>query len=209
MTLPNPIKYHVYQGQYIPDAWPYAYVLAQQGVFKLVDTPHFYASLKVCNGRSVAGLPRWPEEGILFRVPRIPATWLYTVLEHARRCGSGGAVSRPIEQMYHFHYFSGPHNSPEGRRVAAPAQKASAGRVEYWGGNEPTVVLDLHSHHEMAAYFSSTDNRDEQGCRLYGVIGRIYSRPEIRLRLGLYGDFVDVPAERVFEELGPFVEAGL
>jgi hypothetical protein len=53
------------------------------------------------------------------------------------------------------------------------------------------------------------DNRDEQGARFYAVIGRIYSRPEIRLRLGVYGDFVDLPAAALFEGLGPFTDAGL
>lgn len=198
--LPNPIQYHVYQGQDLPTAWPYAYVLAANGVYKLVDTPHFYASLRIAPAR-VAGLCRWPEEGMLLRVPKIPAKWLRAVLEHAKQQGSGGPISRPIEQMYHFHHL------PEGWRVQVPAQKASAGRVGYWGGNEATVVLDLHSHHEMPAFFSGTDNRDELGCRFYAVIGKIYTRPEIRLRLGLFGDFMELPVAALFQGLGEFVDS--
>jgi PRTRC genetic system protein A len=106
--------------------------------------------------------------------------------------------------MYHFHYFPAC-----GWRVSIPKQQASAGRVAYRGGCEPTVVLDLHSHHEMNAYFSSTDNADEQGCRFYAVIGKIYSRPELRLRLGMYGDFVELDPCLLFDGSGPFEEAEL
>lgn len=136
---------------------------------------------------------------VQLHVPKIPTRWLAAVLEHARRCGQGGVVARPIEQMYHFHHLNG-----DGWQVSVPAQKASAGRVSYWGGNVASVVLDLHSHHEMGAFFSSTDNGDELGCRLYAVIGCIYSRPELRLRLGLYGSFAEVDLLAVFEGLGPF-----
>lgn len=143
---------------------------------------------------------------MLLRVPRIPAKWLYAVLEHAQKAGSGergaGKVMRPIEQMYQFHWVGG------GWRVAVPRQRAGVGHVIYQVGQDANVVLELHSHHEMRAFFSGVDNRDEQGCRFYAVIGRIYSRPEIRLRLGVYGDFVDLPAAALFEGLGPFEDAG-
>lgn len=199
-NLPNPIQYHTYTGQYIPGVWPYAYLLAQNGLYKLADTPHFYASLRLASAR-VAGLCRWPEEGVLLRVPKIPARWLASVLAHARRAGSAGVVMRPIEQMYHFHWINGEW------RVSVPSQEASAGRVVYRGGDESTVVLDLHSHHEMPAFFSGTDNRDEQGIRFYAVIGRIFTKPEIRLRLGVCGDFFEFPAAGLFEELGEFDDA--
>ena len=121
-----------------------------------------------------------------------------------------GQVARLAEAMYHFHWVlprnAGLRDEPTWR-VAVPAQSASAGRVCYRGGDDPAVVLDLHSHHQMAPFFSSTDDGDEQGCRFYGVIGHIYSDPAIRLRLGVYGDFMDIPARMLFEDLGPFEEA--
>lgn len=201
-NLPCPIRHHFYTGQAIPDSWPYAYVLAQNGLFKLVDTPHFYVSLCLSAAR-VAGLRGWPEEGVLLRVPKIPATWLAAVLRDARAQGIGGVgILRPVEQMYHFHWLPG-----QGWRVSRPRQQATSGSVHYHGGEEPSIVLDLHSHHEMPAFFSDTDNRDEQGCRFYAVIGRIYSRPEIRLRLGAYGDFVSVRPAALFEGLGEFYDS--
>lgn len=199
VKLPNPIKYHIYTGSpiSIDDMWPYAYLLAARGLYKLAITPHFYASLPIAPAR-VAGLADWSREGALLKVPRIPAKWLEAVLAHAQKAGhQPNAILRPVEQMYHFHWLNE-------WRVAVPRQQASAGRVSYAGGNESSVVLDLHSHHEMGAFFSETDNADEQGCRFYAVIGRIFSRPELRLRLGVYGDWVELDPLVLFEGMGPF-----
>ena len=63
------------------------------------------------------------------------------------------------------------------------------------------TLLELHSHHLMAAFFSATDTADEQGFRLYGVVGHLDSAdqhaPEIRIRVGIYGHFWDIPASTV------------
>lgn len=198
-NLPSPIPYHTYYGAPINPPAIYDYVTDAAGVVMRVKTPHFYTVHRVAFGH-VRGLRRWPEEGVLLSVPKIPALWLTRVLAHARRCGDGGQVSRPIEQMYHFHHLD------TGWQVSVPKQLATAARVTYRGGQETSVVLDLHSHHEMGAFFSSTDDRDELGARFYGVIGRIYSAPQIKLRLGLYGEFWELPATTLFEGLGPFAD---
>jgi hypothetical protein len=60
----------------------------------------------------------------------------------------------------------------------------------------------------MPAYFSQTDDRDEQGGRFYAVIGRLdQDQPELVLRLGMYGTWLyNVPALALFEDVGPLVE---
>ena len=35
------------------------------------------------------------------------------------------------------------------------------------------VVAEFHSHGSSRAFFSATDDRDEQGFRIYGVAGRL------------------------------------
>lgn len=95
MTLPNPVSYHIYTGQPLPPASPYAYILARQGVVKAVDTPHFSAAIPVSVGYPVRGLADYPV-GIRLHVPRIPATWLKALLAHARGVGPA------LEQMYHY-----------------------------------------------------------------------------------------------------------
>ena len=73
----------------------------------------------------------------------------------------------------------------------------------------PDAVVEVHSHHAMRAYFSTTDDRDETARRVYGVIGRLDTRqPEIALRVatGCKPHAVEpVPFAQVFAaDLGAF-----
>jgi len=62
-----------------------------------------------------------------------------------------------------------------------------------------TVVLALHSHHTLPAFFSATDDADEQGLGLYTVVGRLLGdSPEVLVRAGAYGHWLPLPWETVF-----------
>ena len=62
------------------------------------------------------------------------------------------------------------------------------------------ALIEVHSHNSMPAYFSGTDDHDETGFRIYAVIGKVDShRPEIRVRVGVYGNFISIPAHLVFD----------
>lgn len=77
-----------------------------------------------------------------------------------------------------------------------PEQQGGVAGVEFQMVD--SAVLDLHSHPDMAARFSSIDDKDEQGFRVYGVIGR---GPELRLRIGIYGYYFDISPDMVFDRL--------
>ena len=47
-------------------------------------------------------------------------------------------------------------------------------------------------------------NSGQQGFRFYAVAGRIFTRPELALRLGVYGDRWPVPVTTLFTDAGPF-----
>lgn len=87
--------------------------------------------------------------------------------------------------------------------LVVPEQATTATRVRYAAPALPpgvTIALALHSHHAMAAYFSPTDDGDEQGLALYGVLGRLdTARPEVALRAGAYGAWLPVPWGDVFD----------
>jgi hypothetical protein len=54
----------------------------------------------------------------------------------------------------------------------------------------------------MAAYFSHTDDADERSAfRLLAVLGRIgeEQEAEIRVRVGMYGHFWEIPSDLVLE----------
>lgn len=82
-------------------------------------------------------------------------------------------------------------------RLRVPCQETSNCSVRY--ERLPSTVLDIHSHGAMRAFFSGTDNEDEQGLRLYMVVGRLDTLiPEIEMRVGVYGYFGPVKFEEVF-----------
>lgn len=135
---------------------------------------------------------------------RLPGELLMPLLRDAQRAGTDGpdgfGLVRPIEKQYFF-------VERDGVRVVAPrGQDGTATSLRYPMPASGTMLLDLHSHHAMRAYFSLTDDRDDQGLSVSAVIGNIYIQPEIVVRLNIYGLHCPVPASMVFDSLGPFVD---
>ena len=91
-------------------------------------------------------------------------------------------------------------------RPVVPPQAGSRASLIY---QPPSgVVAEFHSHGSLSAFFSATDDRDEQGFRIYGVAGRLHTaRPELRLRVGVYGHFAPVEWSQVFD--GPVPDVRL
>ena len=68
------------------------------------------------------------------------------------------------------------------------------------------ALMEVHTHPRMRAFYSGTDNRDEQGFRLYGVLGlpspgeeEQKCLPEIRMRVSVFGAYYEFPASWVLE----------
>ncbi|MDT8306615.1 MAG: Mov34/MPN/PAD-1 family protein, partial [Anaerolineae bacterium] len=133
------------------------------------------------------------------KVPRIPGRLLAAVLADARQARRPDNVLN--ERLYHFYHDGGRV------RVVKPPQRATPASVVAAESDSTGLLLDLHSHGHMSAFWSSTDDGDEQGFRAYGVIGRLDERPEIRLRLGVYGVWFPLPASELFADIGGFVDA--
>ena len=89
-------------------------------------------------------------------------------------------------------------------RLVVPEQEGTATRLKY---TPPAgVVAEFHSHGSSRSFFSATDDRDEQGFRIYGVAGRLDTpRPELSLRVGVYGHFAPVDWPQVFNGPEPGV----
>ncbi len=87
-------------------------------------------------------------------------------------------------------------------RLVVPEQEGTASSIRY---TPPAgVVAEFHSHGSSRAFFSKTDDGDEQGFRIYGVAGRLDTdRPELSLRVGVYGHFAPVQWSQVFDGPNP------
>ncbi len=168
----------------IPDCL-YAYILAGNGVFKYAKRDGLEVLIQISSA-SVTGLPTL--ESFAKIVQRVPAELLTSALQISQE-------SFPLERLFWFN-FEGSWS------LDAPEQFCNATSVvpvDQLDGNGIRALIDLHSHAAMAPFFSHTDNKDEQGFRVYAVIGRVNTHPRICVRVGIYGDYWNIPAGVVFE----------
>jgi PRTRC genetic system protein A len=164
----------------------YDYLLAGDGLYVVAGNDYLDVRVPVAPC-AVRGL-RPVHAACTLRHGRVPAwIWHRLVAEARVRAVTGHEVLLAVV-----------HEPPYGYRLLRPTQVVGATRVLY--RPSAATVLEVHSHHRMPAYFSRTDDADEQALRLYAVVGRLGAgRPEVALRVGAYGYFLPLPWESVFE----------
>ncbi len=175
----------------------YDYLLAGDGVWLAADNSALRVRAPVAPAE-IRGLPALGGACEL-RHGRLP----FAIWEACVAVARGVAEQRQEILLLVIH-------GPGGYRLILPEdQRAGATRIVY----TPPVLavgealaLALHSHHTMPAFFSATDDADEQDLGLYAVVGRLLGdRPEVIVRAGAYGHWLPVPWEAVFAgERGPF-----
>ena len=172
----------------------YEYVFAGNGVFKRAVRNEMNAMIPVsaCTIRGLA--PVEPE--LSFRFGRVPESIIRQILEAARE-----AARQEVEILFHLSLVDGKWRlevPPQIQRYASvePMEKGA-------GSSYERAIIEIHSHHRMPAEFSPDDDREETGFRIYGVIGNLNPRsahwPKINFRVGVYGDWWPLPADRVIE----------
>ncbi len=160
----------------------YDYVLGSGGVYVQSRSPHLTARVPVAPGE-VRGLAPVTEKVQLTHGP-VPAQLF--------ELGLRWFLDDPETERFFAVRWDG-----RAYWLVVPPQAGTATRLAY---QPPAgVVAEFHSHGGSRAFFSATDDRDEQGFRIYGVAGRLDSdRPELSLRVGVYGHFAPVEWPQVF-----------
>ena len=159
----------------------YDYILASNGLFVRAGNPLLAATVLVASAEIRGLVPL--DERVELTQGKVPRA-LYDL-------ATSVVAADPLREHYLAVTWEGAY------RLRAPAQEGSGGGVSY--ERLPATVLDIHSHGTMRAFFSGTDDRDEQGLRLYMVIGRLDTLlPEVELRVGVYGYFAPINIEEVF-----------
>ncbi len=95
-------------------------------------------------------------------------------------------------------------NSKDSYILFEPEQCVTKGSVKFKRDlqmeQKYILVMDIHSHGMYSAFFSSVDNEDEKGIRLYMVFGNLDRHtPGYALRVGVAGIFGEVALEDIFE----------
>ena len=161
----------------------YDYVLGSGGVYVQSQGAHLTARVLVAPGE-VRGLASVSEKLQLTHGP-IPARLFELGLRWFR--------DDPDTERFFAVRWDG-----DAYRLVVPPQVGTATRLAYVPPSG--VVAEFHSHGGSRAFFSGTDDRDEQGFRIYGVVGRLEDpRPELSLRVGVYGHFAPLDWPQVFD----------
>lgn len=169
----------------IPDCL-YAYIMAGNGVFLHAKRSGLEVLFPVVECR-IAGLPELtPWVKIEKRVPAyILADVVYASI-----------LNFPREALFWFNWDDGEWI------VNIPDQTARTTSVVPCNRSDPagtSALMDLHSHGGLPPFFSTIDDRDETGFRIYAVVGNVDTEPEICVRVGVYKHYFDIPADLVFE----------
>lgn len=177
------------QGQPLPPAKGlFQYILAANGVFIRAEKPGLSVLLKV--GHTLTALRGLESLAESVEVERIPQAVLETILQLARE-------ALPNEILFYLKPL------PGGWQIDIPEQAMTPGSVHPLDPDDPAcaqALCELHSHNTMPAFFSGTDDAEECfGFRIYAVIGRLDTNPEIRVRIGIYGHLLEIPPEWVFD----------
>lgn len=172
----------------------YDYILAGNGVFVRGERKELAVLIPIaaCEIRGLAAR----EPLIELRVPRVPHDALRWMLDQARQAVD--ADGKPAEIIFHLSIGESGIWSVEipeqiqGPVLAKPLDDSAS-------SSYARAFVEVHSHVDMAAHFSSMDDGDEVGFRVYAILGRITRAPELHVRVGLYGYHWEIPADEIFE----------
>ena len=160
----------------------YDYITAQNGVFIEAENSLLAARIPVTSETTIRGLGQETAKVVLRHGP-IPQL-IFDAVQALF------VVGHSVE-----HYAAIVWNGT--RYDVMSDQSGTPGQVKY--ERQPDTIVDFHSH-MGSAFFSNfgegSDNFDEQGFRIYGVIG--LSDMSVRIRVGVYGYWYDVPWGDIF-----------
>lgn len=167
----------------------FEYILAADGVYLRAEREGLWVLLNIAPAMlPIRGLLSLGETVML--AERVPANVIAEVIARS-------TAAMPCEALFYLNLDA------FGWQVHQPEQYQTAGRVRPANPNAPVIqraLVEIHSHHRMTAYFSEEDDADEAvGFRIYAVVGELDTAPAIRVRVGVHGHLLEIPAALVFD----------
>lgn len=132
-------------------------------------------------------------------LPLIPAEILFEVLRFFKYMAYKGSY----EALANIYW----DKQAEEFVVDIPEQKVSRASVSgkisaAFDSGRFLHYMDIHSHNNMNAFFSKTDDMDEKAARVYAVVGRVSGFfPEIKVRIANSRSFIEIDPSVVFESV--------
>ncbi|HEY9848014.1 MAG TPA: Mov34/MPN/PAD-1 family protein [Leptolyngbyaceae cyanobacterium] len=164
------------------------YWLSRNGIFVRAQRQGIKACFPIANCR-IAGLAAI-EPYFQMEYPRVPMEITKLMLLLSEDADENEILFHLSFQTGHWH-------------LEVPAQIATSTSVtpliSSLDSSYERALIEVHSHANMSSEFSETDNREETGFRIFAVLGKLKSQPEINARIGIYSHFYSIPASWVFE----------
>ncbi|MGH1263270.1 Mov34/MPN/PAD-1 family protein [Bacillus cereus] len=194
------------------------YVTAANGLFRVEKTPIAIFKVKVQEYKKpIPGL-KTMEEGPELLVPKIPFKFLQMALSFYLDVYEKDKTEASLLFFWNKDNKRLPDvysdNSPvkglmsEGQLVVyVPRQENQGGLSEFhkdpvvdWLRTNLCILAETHSHHTMNAYFSSTDNANENATQFYGVWGYITNQqPKFAFRYVSGDAKIEISPDVLFE----------
>jgi hypothetical protein len=195
--LDNLVHYHIAKpGIPLPpiQAALYEYILAGNGIFIRGARREFQAQfcIEPCEIRGLANL----EASLQLNAPHVPREIVAEMIQRARMARD--ADGRSCEIVFHLEL-----DEAGTWQCNVPSQTQSPMRArpndDSPSSSYARACVEVHSHVDMHARFSSLDDQDEIGFRVYAILGCISTRAVMRVRVGMYGYRCDIPASWAFD----------
>lgn len=190
------------QGRFFGPQAPEAYdkptniVVAGNGIFRVVKTPVALFKTKIQDIPAASRLPGLPdmEEGPELLVPKIPMKYWIMALTWYQDVHKKDKTEASVLFFWNHDSVELPEKYEDntdvkglvqdGQLVIYCPQQKNSGTLSEFGDDgmvnylreHCTPFMETHSHHTMDAYFSGTDNANENATQFYGVWGKILDK---------------------------------
>lgn len=169
----------------------YEIVIANSGVFKRAKRREMSAAIELSAFTTL--IPELAQaKAFVALTQKIPARIFSEILAHAKDSTNPQNFTENLYAVYRDdreekYYWDEVSRHREFARTIADEENPAYQKA----------ILEIHTHPNGCRQFSSADDADESGkFRLFGILVDIFSpTPSIRLRVGIYDSFWEIPAE--------------
>jgi len=179
-------KHYFYNGEELPDITAkcgYDYIVSETNVILRAENNLFKIAMPI-KDINIRGLQPLFLNEIKLKYGKIPLELFKRILKE---------IKGNEEQFFQIYFDV----DIQQYAISYPKQEGQSQKVNYFS-EQKNVILEVHTHPNMKAFFSKTDNRDEQGFRIYGVFGTENGIiTDMSFLLGVYGYFFNLSFEEV------------
>ena len=188
-------SYHLNMEEAMASDKPIKFVMSQTGMVEIRENE--VATFKV-QPKSIPGAPK-VQQGFEMKLPKIPYALYQQTIAFFRGICEKMNNDEAAVQLYW-------NKKKEEYFIHVPIQEVSGASVNFTrdeaveSDKDCLLVMDIHSHNTMKAYFSGVDDNDEKETRLFGVIGELdEEHPSHAFRAVCGGTPIELSIWDVFE----------